>query len=187
MLVVAGLFIRSMQALAHDRRRLRSRSSARGTHGCAQHGSVRRPAAALYDRVLERLRVVPGVVSASASLNGPLGTSWRASSLVDRGLHAGGERAAVDQRRVRDPDYFATVGLAIVEGRGFTRGRCAARRAQAHRQRDMARRFFPNGAVGKRLDDRRRACARLAGDRGRRPGCKVHTTCGAQRRTCSIA
>ena len=40
---------------------------------------------ALYDRVLERLRRIPGVEAVSASLNGPLGTSRRTSSLAVEG------------------------------------------------------------------------------------------------------
>ena len=44
LLVVAGLFIRSMQALVAHRRRLRSRSPARGADGRAQHGLLGRAA-----------------------------------------------------------------------------------------------------------------------------------------------
>ncbi len=85
LLIVAGLFVRSMQVLSNtdvgfDRDRLLvARMDVRNM------GFSEEQRQALYDRVLERLRGIPGVVAASASLNGPLGTSRRASSLIVEG------------------------------------------------------------------------------------------------------
>jgi predicted permease len=150
LLVVAGLFMRSMQALAQtdvgfDRDRL---LVARMDVRSMGYSSDQRQA--LYDRVIERLRRVPGVETVSASLNGPLGTSSRASSLVVEGYQpAPGERLVTNEEFVT-PDYFQAVGLAIIEGRGFTPddGRFGSRTTIINRT--MARRFFPAGAVGKR-------------------------------------
>ena len=151
LLVVAGLFVRSMQALMQtdvgfDRDRLLvARMDVRSM------GYSNDQRQALYDRVLERLRRIPGVASASVSLNGPLGTSWRASSLVVEGYTPAANERLMTNEEIVTADYFETVGLALVEGRGFTPddGRPGSRSTIVNQA--MARRFFPaGGAIGKR-------------------------------------
>ncbi len=151
LLVVAGLFVRSMQALMQtdvgfDRDRLLVARMDVRSMGYSNDQRM-----ALYDRVLERLRHIPGVESASASLNGPLGTSWRASSLIVEGYTPAANEPLVTNEEIVTADYFETVGLALVEGRAFTPddGRPGSRSTIVNQS--MARRFFPAGAaVGKR-------------------------------------
>jgi predicted permease len=151
LLVVAGLFVRSMQALTRtdvgfDRDRL---LVARMDVRSMGYSSERRQA--LYDRVLDRLARTPGVESASASLNGPLGTSWRASSLVVEGYSPAADEQLVTNEEFVTLDYFETVGLRLIDGRGFTPddGRQGTQATIVNQS--MAKRFFPNGgAVGKR-------------------------------------
>jgi predicted permease len=154
LLVVAGLFIRSIQALMRtdvgfDRDRLLvARMDVRSVGYTADQQQ------ALYDRVLERIRRIPGVVSVSASLNGPLGTSWRASSLVVEGHTAPADEPLMTNVEIVTAGYFETVGLALVEGRGFTAddGRPGSRSTLINQS--MARRFFASGgALGKRWSD----------------------------------
>ena len=152
LLVVAGLFIRSMQALVHtdvgfDRDRLLvARLDVRSM------GYENEQRQALYDRVVERLRRMPGVESASVSLNGPLGSSWRASSLVVEGYTPAANERLITNQEVVFGDYFATVGLAIVEGRGFTQDDARPGSRSTIVNQTIARRFFPNGsAIGRRL------------------------------------
>jgi predicted permease len=151
LLVVAGLFVRSMQALMQtdvgfDRDRLLvARMDVRSM------GYSEDQRQALYDRVLERLRRIPGVVSASLSLNGPLGTSWRASSLVLEGYTPAADEILMTNEEIVTADYFATVGLALVEGRGFTPDDARAGSRSTIVNQAMARRFFPaGGIIGKR-------------------------------------
>jgi predicted permease len=151
LLVVAGLFVRSMQTLMHtdvgfDRDRL---LVARMDVRSMGYPDERRNA--LYERVLARLRSVPGVESVSASLNGPLGSSWRASSLVVEGYTAAPDERLLTNEETVTADYFATVGLAIVEGRGFTPEDARPGSRNTIVNQSMAKRFFPNGsAIGKR-------------------------------------
>jgi predicted permease len=105
---------------------------------------------ALYDRVLDRVRRIPGVVSASASMNGPLGTSWRASTLVVEGYTPAPNEQLLTNEEIVTADYFDTVGLAIVEGRGFTPDDGRPGRRNTIINQTMARRFYPDGAVGRR-------------------------------------
>jgi predicted permease len=151
LLVVAGLFVRSMQALTRtdvgfDRDRL---LVARMDVRSMGYSSDERQA--LYDRVLERLRRIPGVVAASASLNGPLGTSWRQSSLIVEGYTPAANELPVTNEEIVTTDYFQTVGLALMEGRAFTPDDARPGSRSTIINQTMARRFFPaGGAVGKR-------------------------------------
>ena len=151
LLIVAGLFVRSMQSLlrtdvGYDREHLLvARMDVRSL------GYSNEERQALYDRVLERLRAVPGVMSASISLNGPLGTSERTGSLAVEGhTTAPGERLVTNEEIVT-AGYFDNVGLRIVSGRDFN---AEDRHPEIRRSvvnETFVRRFFPDGnALGKR-------------------------------------
>jgi predicted permease len=153
LLVIAALFTRSMQSLlkidvGFDREQiLVARMDVRSTGYPASERQ------ALYDRILSRLSSVPGVTSASLSMNGPLGTSQRTSSLSVEGYTPARDETLMTNEEVITDKYFETVGLEIVEGRGFgPEDRTPDARASIINE-SMARRFFPNGgAIGKRWD-----------------------------------
>lgn len=151
LLVVAGLFVRSMQALmltdvGYDRNHLLVAQMDVRSVGYGDHERQ-----ALYERVLDRIRRIPGVVSVSASLNGPLGTSRRASSLAVEGHTAGPDEVLITNEEIVTADYFATVGLELVEGRFWTPDDARAGSRSTIVNQSMARRFFAEGeAVGKR-------------------------------------
>jgi len=153
LLVLAALFTRSMQSLlkidvGFDREQiLVARMDVRSTGYSAAERQ------ALYERILGKLSAVPGVTSASLSLNGPLGTSQRTSSLSVEGYTPGRDENLLTNEEVITEQYFDTVGLEIVEGRSFgPEDRSPAARTTVVNQ-TMARRFFPNGsAVGRRWD-----------------------------------
>ena len=151
LLVLAALFGRSMRSLVqqdvgYDRDRvLVARMDVRSM------GLSPDARQALYTRIVERLSSIPGVESASVSMNGPLGNSQRTSSLsVEGHTPKPGENPLTNEEVITDR-YFETVGLKIVEGRGFApEDRVPESRATIVNQ-SMARRFFPNGdALGKR-------------------------------------
>jgi putative ABC transport system permease protein len=151
LLVVAGLFVRSMQALTRtdvgfDRDRLLVARMDVRSMGYSNDQEL-----ALYDRVLERLGQIPGVISASASLNGPLGSSWRASSLGVEGYTPSPNERLITNVEIVTAEYFETVGLALVEGRGFTPDDRRPGNRSTIINQTMARRFFATGsAIGKR-------------------------------------
>jgi predicted permease len=151
LLVVAGLFVRSMQALmltdvGYDRDHLLVAQMDVRSLGYADHERQ-----ALYTRVLDRIRRIPGVSSVSASLNGPLGNSRRSSSLAVEGYTAGPAELLMTNEEIVTADYFATVGLELVEGRLWTLDDARAGSRSSIINQSMARRFFPDGgAVGKR-------------------------------------
>lgn len=151
LLVVAGLFVRSMQALmltdvGYDRERLLVARMDVRSLGATDHERQ-----ALYDRVLERLRRLPGVEAVSASLNGPLGTSQRSSSLAVEGHTAAADEQLMTNEEVVTADYFSTVGLRLIEGRTWSADDARPGGRSTVINASMARRFFPNGgAIGKR-------------------------------------
>jgi predicted permease len=153
LLVVAGLFTRSFRELIRndigfDREHvLTARVDVRGAGYSAEERQ------ALYRRLVESLQAIPGVEAASFSANGPLGGSQRISSLSVEGHTTGPkEQLRTNQETVTDR-YFETMGLRILEGRGF---RGEDRVPGAHTSlvnATMAHRFFPGqSAVGKRWD-----------------------------------
>ena len=151
LLVLAALFGRSMRSLTnvdvgYDRGRvLAARMDVRSM------GLSPEARQALYTRLVERLSAIPGVESASVSMNGPLGNSQRTSSMsVEGHTPAPGEQPRTNEEAITDR-YFETVGLKIVEGRGFGPEDRVVEPRRTIINRSMARRFFPNGdALGKR-------------------------------------
>jgi predicted permease len=116
---------------------------------------------ALYRRILERMRQIPGVTSASLSLNGPLTGSEAIGDFGIEGYAPGqGEPvpSAVEGRlrtnaEVVTEDYFATVGLRLLQGRLFGPADHSPDNRNTIVNETIARRFFKNGdAIGKRWD-----------------------------------
>jgi predicted permease len=151
LLVLATLFARSMQSLmrvdvGYDRDQVLV-----GRLDVQSMGLAPAERQALYARVLDRLTTLPGVRAASLSLNGPLGTSQRTSSLGVEGYTPEPSENLVTREEVITERYFETVGLHIVEGRGFrTEDRLPGARTTIINE-TMAKRFFANGsALGRR-------------------------------------
>jgi predicted permease len=144
LLIGAGLFLRSLQNL---------RNIAWGfdtSHvlvvGIDPRGAgiEREQLAPLYQRLLERVEAIPGVQSASISLYSLLGGSTRSGGIEVEGYtFAEGEDADTEQIEVTSR-YFETVGMRILEGRGFTDPDRAGSPLVAVVNRKFAERFFPN-------------------------------------------
>jgi predicted permease len=153
LLVVAGLFTRSFRTLTQtdigfDRQHvLTARVDVRGAGYSADERQ------ALYGRLVEALQAIPGVQAASLSINGPLWGSQRISSLSVEGYTPGrDERVRTNEETVTER-YFETVGLKILDGRGFRAEDRAPGSQRTLVNATMARRFFPGqSAVGKRWD-----------------------------------
>ena len=106
LLVVAGLFVRSLRVLAtteigFDRDQvLGARVDVRSLGYSADQRQV------LYRRLLDRVQALPGVESASLSLNGPVMHVLADQQLQRRRLHPADGRADVDERRDRHRGLF---------------------------------------------------------------------------------
>jgi putative ABC transport system permease protein len=151
LLIVAGLFVRSLRVLAtseigFDREHvLGARVDVRSLGYSAGQRQ------ALYSRIVDRVGALPGVQSVSLSLNGPVMSSTQMSGFSIEGYTPRtGERMVTNEEIVTE-DYFATVGLKVVRGRPFGPGDRAEGSRATLINETMARRFFPGqDPIGKR-------------------------------------
>ena len=146
LLVLAALFTRSMRSLlqidvGYDRDADPRRADGRAQHGLLGRRSARRSTGGSSSGCPR----LPGVTSASISLNGPLGTSQRTSSLGVEGYTPGPDEQLITNEEIVTDKYFETVGLNIVEGRGFRPEDKAPGAQTSIINQAMARRFFPKG------------------------------------------
>jgi predicted permease len=151
LLLVAGLFARSLQALTRvdvgfDRDHvLVVRTDPRSS------GYTVAELPALYTRVVEGLARLPGVAAVSMSGSGLFSGRSRGVFLVEGYTPARDEQMTTLKNWVTS-DYFRTVGLAITQGRGFGPEDSANSRRVSVINETMARRYFRNqNPIGKRL------------------------------------
>jgi predicted permease len=151
LLLVAGLFARSLQALTRvdigfDRPHvLVVRCDPRSS------GYTVAELPALYTRVVEGLARLPGVAAVSMSGSGLFSGRSRGAFLVEGYTPARDEQMTTLKNWVTS-DYFRTVGLAITQGRGFSPQDSANSRRVSVINETMARRYFRNqNPIGKRL------------------------------------
>jgi predicted permease len=108
---------------------------------------------AFYERLLERVRALPGVRSASLAEHLPLGMNIHISDIEIEGRPKPrkGEELTTDRSGVV-PGYFSTLGIPLVAGRDFNAGdRPGAQRVVIVNQ-TAARRYWPGeDPLGKRL------------------------------------
>ncbi|HEX7049878.1 MAG TPA: ABC transporter permease [Longimicrobiales bacterium] len=104
----------------------------------------------LYDRILERVRQVPGVRSASFSVGVPLGPGEEALRVRPAG--AGEDEGELIHANVVGGEYFRTMGIPVLRGRTFaTADREDAPHAAIVNQ-TMAEHFWPGqDPIGKRF------------------------------------
>lgn len=151
LLVVAGLLVRSLRTLTagdlgFDRQQvLGARLDVRSL------GYLPEQRHALYQRVLDRMQALPGVVAVSMSLNGPLTTSsWLSGIAVDGYTPGPDERMQINEELVTE-QYFSTVGLRIVNGRTFGPSDRGLESQPTIINETMARRYFAGrDPIGKR-------------------------------------
>ena len=152
LLVVAGLLLRSL-TLAQ------SADVGFRTEGLAAISTdtdmVRYPperAEQFWRDALQRVEALPGVVSAAlVSPRLPFDINWNQTSIrVDGKAYGPDDRGETVANVSVSPDYFATMGIPIVEGRGFDDSDRKGAPLVAVINEAMARRLWPNtSAVGR--------------------------------------
>lgn len=120
LLVGAGLFVRSLWRVVHTDIGYASRNVLVADVDLGLAGYDVPAAQAFFDQALERMRVLPGVAQASLAINAPF---WTMNStrfrLTDRDSTPRHPNGGPYYNGV-SPDYFGTLGMRIVRGRGFT-------------------------------------------------------------------
>ena len=106
-----------------------------------------------FDQLLPRLRTIPGVESVSIVWPLPLSGSNNVSSF-DIEEHPMPEGQQPDSpMRIVGPDYFKTMGISVLEGRGFTDADRLKSQPVVVVNEQFAKKFFPGqDVVGKRIN-----------------------------------
>jgi putative ABC transport system permease protein len=109
---------------------------------------------AFANQLLERLDAVPGVQSTGAALGMPLsGFSWTFSMIIGGRPPAQPSEQPSAEVRVASANYFATMGIPIVKGRGFLPSDRAGTQRVLLLTEEAARQFFPGeDPIGKHVE-----------------------------------
>ena len=120
-LIIAGLFVRSLGKLYALDAGFKKENVLLVSTDARMIGYQDKQLAALYQRLLERFKTIPGVRSASL---GWAGCSVVAGEKIWHASYPGTARAPGEPKRPQiagvGPDYFETVGMTILRGRSFT-------------------------------------------------------------------
>jgi putative ABC transport system permease protein len=104
---------------------------------------------ALLEQILQRVTAVPGVESATVSLCTPLMSTCARTSVLPVGQQTPPFSAG---RHYVGPDHFKTLGITLLEGRGFTHADRIGAPSVAIVNQTAARKLWPNeSAIGKRV------------------------------------
>lgn len=107
-----------------------------------------------YEQLLERIRSLPGVTSATAATLLPLGAGqgWGKFLSVEGQSADSIDKVPLVRFALVSPDYFGTLGIPLRQGRPFTTDDKSASQPVAIINETLARRFFPNGnPIGKTI------------------------------------
>ena len=153
LLVGAGLLLRSFTRLTHVPAGFNTESllTMRVSLPTTKYGD---PAAmrSFMTRLVPRLESIPGVTSAAAAMALPPTMTTMAPYVAgDQPLVGIGERP-VGQWSAVTPGYFATLGIPIVSGRGFTARDIETSPLVVVVSQNLARRVWPNASpIGRKL------------------------------------
>jgi len=153
LLIVAGLFARSLVAaqrtdLGFDPGHVLNLSMDPNEIGYNEAQSR-----AFYKTLLDRVRALPGVESASTAVTVPMGYIFNGDTLTIDGYQTpAGQPAPFALYNTVSPDYFQTLRIAMVRGRAFTEADDHDTSYLAIVSQAMAARFWPNqDPVGRRF------------------------------------
>jgi predicted permease len=142
LLIGAGLFVRSLINLLHHDLGFRAEHLLLFSINPALGGYKNPDALALLDRIQDRLRALPGVVSVAASQGMPLSHSNSTGNVTVEGYNAAEDENTDCDHNLLSPGYFRTLGVPLVAGREFTAADTAAAPKVVIVNETFARHFF---------------------------------------------
>jgi macrolide transport system ATP-binding/permease protein len=144
LLVGAGLASETLRHLEHQDFgfQTRGRLMIQVDSDLARYAPERLPT--LYAELLDRLRQIPGVVSASLSLNSPMeGGNWGAPVYIEGHPTPPGAQTGSSLTSV-SPHYFETIGARLIRGRFIDERDTPASRHVAVINQAFAKKYLPN-------------------------------------------
>ncbi|HKD81973.1 MAG TPA: ABC transporter permease [Candidatus Angelobacter sp.] len=153
LLVVAGLFVRSTQNAEHSYLGFDPHNVLNLTMETRTVGFDMPRTLQFYRDLQERVRVLPGVQSASIASVVPMGYSFEGANIYVEGTAVSGkEEAPHALYNVVDPAYFATMRIPLLRGRALTEQDTDKTPKVAVINEAMAKKFWPNqDPIGKRF------------------------------------
>jgi len=148
LLTAAGLFVRSSLAAAQVQPGFRMDNGILAEIDASLAGYGEARGRQVYGQIVERVRSLPGVESASIAATVPFGMIS-----FSRTLKTADNQPGVECRfNIVGEDYFPTLGIALLRGRAFGAGDTGSAERVAVLDRDAADRLFPHGdALGKHV------------------------------------
>jgi predicted permease len=152
LLAPAGLFVKSLANVSRIDLGLKAENVVTFEIAPELNGYQPERSAALFERVEDEIRAVPGVTSVTAAVVPALaGSNWGNSVAVE-GFEAGPDTDVNSRFNEVGPDYFRTLGIQLLGGREFTRADAGKTANVAIVNEEFARKFnLGTHAVGKRM------------------------------------
>lgn len=154
LLVMAGLFIRNLRNTQHAEPGFSTDTGLMATFDLGLAGYNSAYGKVFQQQLLERLRAVPQVRSASYAETVPLGEGGSTSPLYVEGEATSDyfDESSLVQHTTVATDYFKTLGIPLVRGRDFNDSDTASSTPVVIVNETLARRLAPDGnAIGKRF------------------------------------
>ena len=153
LLVASGLSVRSL--LNYERQDLGMQAERLLVFDLTPQNVAHEEQAALfYQRLLDRIRVIPGVKAVSLARTRP-GSGWNNTNSTDIDgvlvLQNSGSTVRMSVQSV-GPDFFHTIGVPVLQGRDITEADTSASPRAVVVNEYFARKYLKDGALGHHLD-----------------------------------
>jgi putative ABC transport system permease protein len=107
---------------------------------------------ATFDRMIERVRAIPGVREASITSQAPMGPGGNSNGIIPEGKALSPENAVDARLRMVSSGYFRTMGIQLRAGRDFNSGDIRQSTHVAVISEEFAKKAWPDqNAIGKRF------------------------------------
>jgi len=156
LLIIAGLFARSLQHVQNMYLGFEPDHLLNVILDPHEIGYDQSRTTTFYNELKERVRALPGVQSVSLAYDVPMGDNlWSDTIKIEDHALQPGEQPPLVMDNFVDPDYFGTMKVPLIRGRGITEFDNESSTHVAVINQTMAQRFWPNqDAIGKRFETR---------------------------------
>jgi putative ABC transport system permease protein len=156
LLIIAGLFARSLQRVQNMYLGFEPDHLLNVILDPHEIGYDQSRTTTFYHELKERVRALPGVQSVSLAYDVPMGDNlWSDTIKIEDHALQPGEQPPLVMDNFVDPDYFGTMKVPLIRGRGITEFDNESSTHVAVINHTMAQRFWPNqDAIGKRFETR---------------------------------
>jgi predicted permease len=151
-LITAGLFVRTLQKAQAVNPGFNPENVVLMAFNLGREGYTEAQGRNFHRQVIERVRAVPGVISATVARDRPFAGGFQRSVFIEGQEPAPGGRGVLVQTNNIGLGFFATLGIPLLRGRDFGETDSQQTPKVMIINEAMAKRFWPGqDALGKRL------------------------------------